>query len=522
MAPEEKRIFVYDTTLRDGEQSPGASMNFEKKFRMARQLKKLGVDVIEAGFPVSSKGEFLAVKRIAEEVREVEIAAIARAITPDIDRAWDAIRHAEKPRLHVFISSSDIHLKYQLKKSRNEVLQEACKAVKHASTYTSNVEFTAMDATRAQRDFLCELLGAAIDSGARTVNIADTVGYAVPEEFGALVAYLIGHVRNIDGVPLSVHCHDDLGLAVANTLAAVRNGARQVKCTVNGIGERAGNAALEEVVMAIETRKDFFAASTRVRTEHIYETSQLLTQITGLAVQSNKAIVGANAFAHESGIHQDGLLKDKRTYEIITPQSVGAPETRFVLGKHSGRHAIEEHLKTLSHDFTTRNVDNIYCQFKTLTDSTDDICDADLETLFFDEVLGLHDVYEFIELKVLKRNMASPSATVKMRINGDVLEETSLGAGAIDAVFSAVRKAAGTDHSLVEYAGKTVSSGDDTMEEATVRLQRNGHTVVGHGTHTDMLTASAIAYMQALNLLERIKNDAEKVSFTKSRVALCA
>lgn len=522
MASEEKRIFVYDTTLRDGEQSPGASMNSDKKLRMARQLKKLGVDIIEAGFPVSSQGEFDAVRRVAGEVRGVEIAAIARAIKADIDRAWEAIEHAEKPRLHVFISSSDIHLKYQLKKSRDEVLRAACKAVKYASAYTSNVEFTAMDSTRAERDFLCELLGAAIDSGAQTVNIADTVGYAVPEEFGALVAYLVGHVRNIDGVPLSVHCHDDLGLAVANTLTAVKNGARQVKCTINGIGERAGNAALEEVVMAIETRKAFFAAATGIRTEHIYETSQLLTHITGINVQPNKAIVGANAFAHESGIHQDGLLKQKSTYEIIKPQSVGAPAVRFVLGKHSGRHAIEERLKNLSHDLTTENIDNIYHQFKTFADSADDICDADLESVFFDEVLGLRDVYEFIELRVLKRNMASPKATVKIRVSGDVFEETSAGAGAIDAVFSALMKAAKTDHSLVEYTCKTIPKGDGFMEEATVRLQRNGHTVVGRCTHYDMLTASAIAYTKALNLLERVTGYIKEEVLRKREVLICA
>ena len=378
-----------------------------------------------------------------------------------------------------------------------------------------------MDATRAERTFLCELLGAAIDSGAQTVNIADTVGYAVPEEFGALVAYLIGHVRNIDGIPLSVHCHDDLGLAVANTLAAVRNGARQVKCTVNGIGERAGNAALEEVVMAIETRKAFFAATTGIRTEHIYETSQLLTRITGIAVQPNKAIVGANAFAHESGIHQDGLLKEKSTYEIIEPRSVGMPETRFVLGKHSGRHAIEEHLKKFSHNLTAKNIDNIYRRFKALSDSVDKISDADLESVFFDELSGLHDVYEFIDLRVLKRNTTSPRATVMMKVKGDAFEETSQGAGAIDAVFGAVRKAARIDHSVVRYMCKTISKGDDTMEEAKVRLRYNGHTVVGCGIHADTFTASAIAYTKALNLLERIKGDREEEIQRKGGVPLC-
>jgi 2-isopropylmalate synthase len=522
MASGEKRIFVYDTTLRDGEQSPGASMNSDKKLRMARQLKKLGVDIIEAGFPVSSQGEFEAVREIAREVRGVEIAAIARATAPDIDCAWRAIKDAEKPRLHIFISSSDIHLQYQLKKSRDEVLRQTCDAVTYALAHTANVEFTAMDASRTQRDFLCELLGAAIHSGARTVNIADTVGYAVPEEFGALVGHLMDHVRNIDEVVLSVHCHDDLGLAVANTLAAVRNGARQVKCTVNGIGERAGNAALEEVVMAIETRKAFYGAITGVRTEHIYETSQLLTKITGISVQPNKAIVGANAFAHESGIHQDGLLKEKSTYEIIRPQSVGAPETRFVLGKHSGRHAIEARLKNLRHDFTADDVDNVFRQFKELSDSVNDICDADLESIFIDEVLDINNVYEFIDLRVSKSNMVSPKATVKMKIDGKIAEETSSGAGAIDAVFAAVRKIAKIDHSLVEYTNRVVPTGGSATEEATIRLRYEGCTITGRGTHVDTLTASAIAYTKALNVLEYVKGDMRKEIDGRDEISICA
>lgn len=383
MASEERRIFVYDTTLRDGEQSPGASMNPDEKLRMARQLERLGVDVIEAGFPASSEGDFQSVRKIAAEIKGVQIAAIARAKPGDIDRAWEAIQGAALPRLHVILSSSDIHLKYQLKKTRNEALQQARTAVKRARAYTNNVEFTAMDATRADRAFLREMLSAAISSGATTVNIADTVGYAVPGEFGALAAYLLENVRGMAGVVLSVHCHDDLGLAVANTLSAVEHGVNQVKCTVNGIGERAGNAALEEVVMALETRKDFYKARTGIRTEQIYETSQLLTEITGLAVQSNKAVVGANAFAHESGIHQDGLIKEKSTYEIMTPQSVGAPATHFVLGKHSGRHALEEHLKKMGYVLTYDEVDSIFAQFKKWADKVKHVSEKDLETILY-------------------------------------------------------------------------------------------------------------------------------------------
>jgi 2-isopropylmalate synthase len=381
MASDQNRIIVYDTTLRDGEQSPGASMNIAEKLRMALQLERLGVDVIEAGFPASSEGDFESVRTIAEQIKGVQIAAIARAKPGDIDRAWQAIQGAAFPRLHVFLSSSDIHLKYQLKKTRDEVLHQTHIAVERARAYTSDVEFTTMDATRADREFLCSMLAVAISSGATTVNIADTVGYAVPGEFGALVHYLLENVEGIDGIPLSVHCHDDLGLAVANTLSAVENGARQVKCTVNGIGERAGNAALEEVVMALETRRDFYKARTGIRTEEIYRTSQLLTEITGLSVQSNKAVVGANAFAHESGIHQDGLLKERSTYEIMAPESVGAPETQFVLGKHSGRHAVEEYLKKMGYAPKNGELDRIFAQFKERADRIKRVSEKDLETI---------------------------------------------------------------------------------------------------------------------------------------------
>jgi 2-isopropylmalate synthase len=378
---QKRRIFIFDTTLRDGEQSPGASMNADEKLRMARQLESLGVDVIEAGFPASYEGDFQSVRTIAAEIRGVQIAAIARAKPGDIDRAWEAIQGAANPRLHVFLSSSDIHLKHQLKKTRDEVLHQARTAVKRARAYINNVEFTAMDATRADLEFLCSMLAGAISSGATTVNIADTVGYAVPGEFGALAAYLLENVNGMADVVFSVHCHDDLGLAVANTLAAIEYGAQQVKCTVNGIGERAGNAALEEVVAALKTRNDFYKVRTGIRTEQLYETSQLLTEITGLAVQSNKAVVGANAFAHEAGIHQDGLIKEKSTYEIMTPESVGAPETRVVLGRHSGRHALEERLKKMGYVLSNDEVDNVFAQFKAWADRDKRVSEKDLETI---------------------------------------------------------------------------------------------------------------------------------------------
>ena len=399
MAADEQRICVFDTTLRDGEQSPGASMTPAEKLLIARQLEKLGVDVIEAGFPVASDGDFKSVRLIAEEIRGTEIAAIARAIAPDIDRAWAALKKAARPRIHLFISSSDIHLKHQLKKSRVEVLAQAYAAVVRACTYTDNVEFSAMDATRTDREFLRDILEAALAAGATTINVADTVGYAVPDEFGALIAYLMKNVSGMDQAVLSVHCHDDLGLATANSLAALRNGARQVKCTINGIGERAGNAALEEVVMALQTRKDFFGLRTGIRTEHIYETSCLVSRITGIPVQPNKAVVGANAFAHESGIHQDGLIKEKTTYEIMTPQSVGIPASRLTLGKHSGRHAINERLKKLGYALTAQELDRITLLFKARADRKKCISEDDLMAILGEEALRVKEIRTFVDVK---------------------------------------------------------------------------------------------------------------------------
>lgn len=383
----DKRIFVFDTTLRDGEQSPGAAMTPEEKFRMARQLEKLGVDIIEAGFPAASDGEFRAVHRIAKEIRTVQIAAITRAKIADIDRTWEAIKDGADPRIHIILSSSDIHLKYQLKKNRRQIITEACEAVAHARRYTDNVEFSPMDATRADKRFLCRLLEWVIASGAKTVNIADTVGYTVPTEFAALIDYIFSHVENLGDHILSVHCHNDLGLATANTLAAVERGVRQVKCTMNGIGERAGNAALEEVVMALQTRHDHFALYTGIRTEAIYETSRLLTEITGLPVQVHKAIVGANAFAHEAGIHQDGLIKDTRTYEIMSPQSVGAPESRMVLGKHSGRHAVRQYLEKHGWLLTIGEMEWVFKRFKILADSRKHVSASDLEAIVAEGML---------------------------------------------------------------------------------------------------------------------------------------
>jgi 2-isopropylmalate synthase len=392
-------------------------MNPDEKMRIARQLEAMGVDIIEAGFPVASEGDFASVQQIAREIRGTQIAGLARANIEDIDRAWEAIADAAHPRIHTFISSSDIHLKYQLKKTREEVMADACKAVAHACKYTKNVEFSAMDATRTDRDYLCRMVEAVIEEGATTVNIPDTVGYTIPEEYGHLIAYLFEKVKNIHQAIISVHCHNDLGLAVANSLAAVLNGARQVECTINGIGERAGNTAMEEIVMAIETRRDLFGVHTGIKTEKIYHTSKLLTQITGIPVQPNKAIVGANAFAHESGIHQDGLIKEKSTYEIMRPESVGISETQIVLGKHSGRHAVSEHLKKMGYKHSQEDLNKVFVRFKELADIKKDIFDEDLEAILYEEVFRVKDKYKLVYLTVVSVNVAIPTATMQLQVD---------------------------------------------------------------------------------------------------------
>lgn len=507
----ESRVFIFDTTLRDGEQSPGASMNPEEKLRVARQLEKMGVDIIEAGFPVASEGDFASVRQIAREIRGCEIAALARANTADIDRAWEAVAEAASPRIHTFISSSDIHLQYQLHKSREQVLREAVAAVAHARNYTQNVEFSPMDATRSDRDYLCAMVEAVIAAGAATVNIPDTVGYAVPDEFGDLIATLFRRVKNIRRAVISVHCHNDLGLATANALAALRNGARQVECTINGIGERAGNSAMEEVVMAIKTRKDLFNLWTGIRTEYIHQTSRLLTQITGIHVQPNKAIVGANAFAHESGIHQDGLIKEKITYEIMTPQSVGISDTHIVLGKHSGSHAVADRLRTLGHALKEEEMQRVFVRFKELADVKKEVFDEDLESIVYEEASRSEEKYRFVYLNVVSGSQAVPTATMQMEVDGKMVQEAGFGVGPVDAIFTAIRKITKTDYPLLKYAVNAVTGGTDAQGEATVQLKFNGRSTVGRGAHPDVLVASAKAYINALNRLEWLRKDIRKV-----------
>ncbi len=500
-----EQIRIFDTTLRDGEQSPGFSMNINEKVRMARQLEMLGVDAIEAGFPVASQGDFEAVRLIAMAVNEVQVAGLARANEHDIDRAWEAIREARRPRIHTFISTSDIHLTHQLRKSREEVLGMTSAAVKRAKSYTENVEFSAMDATRSDRDYLCRVIEAAIDAGATTVNIPDTVGYAIPTEFGGLIRYLREHVPNINKAVISVHCHNDLGLATANAIAAVLNGARQIECTINGIGERAGNTSLEEVVMILYTRKEHIRFTTGIKTAEIYNTSRLLTRITGVAVQPNKAIVGANAFAHESGIHTDGLLKDKITYEIMTPESVGVTKSNLVLGKHSGRHAMKDELHKRGYDLSDEMVNKIFERFKELADQKKDLYDEDLETIVAEIVLRAPEKYKLINLNVISGSFAIPTATVQMEVDGELIKDVGMGDGPVDAAFKTIAKITRTKSTLLKYNVDAITGGTDAQGVVTVRLEEDGREIVGRGAHNDIIMASVLAYLNALNRLEHIK-----------------
>ncbi|MBW2183050.1 MAG: 2-isopropylmalate synthase [Deltaproteobacteria bacterium] len=502
-----EKVVFFDTTLRDGEQSTGFSMNIPEKLRMAKQLEKLGVDIIEAGFPIASQGDFEAVKLIAESIKKSQVAGLARANNKDIERAWEAVQNAEHPRIHTFISTSDIHLTHQLRKSREEVLDMAISAVKKAKSYTENVEFSAMDATRSDRDYLCQVIKAAIDAGATTVNIPDTVGYTIPSEFGDMIKYIIKNVSNIDKAVISVHCHNDLGLATANSLSAVLNGARQVECTINGIGERAGNTSLEEVVMILYTRKDYAHLETNIISEEIYSTSRLLTSITGVGVQPNKAIVGANAFAHESGIHTDGLLKDKITYEIMTPESVGVKKSIIVLGKHSGRHALRDELKNRGYELSDADVNKVFNRFKELADKKKQLFDEDLETIVAEIVLRAPDKYKLINMNVVSGSFAIPTATVQMEVDGEQIKDVGIGDGPVDAAFKTIAKITKTKSKLLKYGVDSITGGTDAQGVVTVRLEGNGNEIVGRGAHTDIIMASALAYINALNRLEYLKKN---------------
>ena len=497
-----RNIKIFDTTLRDGEQSPGASMNVEEKLQVARQLARLGVDVIEAGFAISSEGDFEAIRTIAAEVEGPIITSLARAREADIKRAWQAVREAPRGRIHTFHSTSDIHLKYQHKgMSRQEALKRSVEMVKLARSLVEDVEFSPMDATRTEPSYLAEVVEAVIEAGAGTVNIPDTVGYSIPEEFGGIIKYLMDNVCNIGKTVISVHCHNDLGLAVANSLAAIRAGAGQVECTINGIGERAGNCSLEEVVMALRTRRDFFDADTAVRSEEIMRSSRLITKITGLYVQPNKAIVGANAFAHESGIHQDGLLKAKATYEIMRPESVGLTSTKLVLGKHSGRHAFKSRLKKLGHELSDEELESAFKKFKRLADQKKEIYDEDMEVLVSEELAGAPELYALAGLKISSGTDDTPTATLRLRTGEKTDEHTSTGDGPVDATYKAIAALTKTKSTLQRFEVKSITGGMDAIGEVFVGLEEGGVTVRGHGADTDIIVAAAKAYINALNKL---------------------
>jgi 2-isopropylmalate synthase len=495
-------IKIFDTTLRDGEQSPGATMNVAEKVRIAEQLEKLNVDIIEAGFPISSEGDFEAVRAIARTIKRSTVAALARANPKDIDRAWEAVKGAKSPCLHTFISTSNIHLKHQLKKSKEEVIRIATQSVARARRHAPDVEFSAMDATRSDVEFLIAIFEAAIRAGATTINIPDTVGYAIPSEFGELIRTVRQKVRGIEKITISVHCHNDLGLAVANSVAAIQNGARQVECTINGIGERAGNTSLEEVVMALRTRNDLLRFQTRLNPKNLFTTSRLVSKITGMVVQPNKAIVGANAFAHQSGIHQDGVLKEKLTYEIMTPESVGITKSSIVLGKLSGRHAFRDRLKDLGYRLSDSDLERAFDRFKQLADKKRDIFDEDIESIVVEEILRMPRRFKLVYINVVAGNVTVPTATVQMEVDGKLLQEAGFGDGPVDATFKTIKKITRTKSKLLQFAINAITSGTEAQGEVTVKLEEKGNTVIGQGADTDVIVASAKAYINALNKIE--------------------
>ncbi|OQK15101.1 2-isopropylmalate synthase [Methyloprofundus sedimenti] len=498
------KLIIFDTTLRDGEQSPGASMTRDEKVRIARALERLKVDVIEAGFPAASDGDFAAVKAVAGAIKDSTVCGLARALDKDIDRAGEALKQAQSSRIHTFIATSPIHMQMKLKMSPEQVIEYAVKAVKRARLYTDNVEFSPEDAGRSEEDFLCRILEAVIDAGATTLNIPDTVGYSIPAEFGAMIANLRRRIPNADKAIFSVHCHNDLGLAVANSLSAVMNGARQVECTINGLGERAGNAALEEVVMAIKTRHDVFSCDTRLDTREIVACSKLVSSITGFPVQPNKAIVGANAFAHESGIHQDGVLKNRETYEIMRAEDVGWSANRMVLGKHSGRNAFKNRMTELGFEFQSESeLNDAFYRFKQLADKKHEIFDEDLQALITAvNTDSEEEHYKLIALKVCSETGETPNANVTVKIGKQEFSAESEGSGAVDASLKAIDSIVNSDASLELYSVNSITNGTDAQGEVTVRLEKGGRVVNGLGADTDIVIASAKAYINALNKLE--------------------
>jgi len=496
----DEKVTIFDTTLRDGEQAPGCSMTVREKIEIARQLQSLGVDCIEAGFPISSPGDYNAVKQVAKEIKKSTICGLSRSMKKDIDTACSAIRPAKRRRVHVFLATSGIHMKYKLKKAESEILRIAEWAVKYARKKVGEVEFSPEDASRTDAEFLYRVVETVIAAGAKIVNIPDTVGYATPYEFGSLIKAIRNNVLNIDKSVISIHCHNDLGLGVANSLAAIQNGARQVECTINGLGERAGNASLEEIVMAIKTRKDTFQGlTTSINTKEIFKTSRLVSKLTGVPVQPNKAIVGANAFSHEAGIHQDGILKKRSTYEIMKPEDIGIKGTKLVLGKHSGRHAFSNRLERLGYKLKDKDLNMAFERFKVLADKKKQVFDEDIITIIEDDITEIPEVYKLEYIHITSGTNTVPSATVKVKHNRRITAATSSGDGPVDACYKAIDKITKLKGRLLDYAIKSVTGGKDAMGEVSIFAQFGKETISGRGASTDVIEASAKAYLNAIN-----------------------
>ena len=512
-----RRIIIFDTTLRDGEQCPGASLTPQQKLEIAKQLARLGVDVIEGGFPIASSGDAQAVKAIAQTVKGPIIAALARSLPADIDAAAAALAPAKKKRIHVFLATSPIHRKYKLRKAQQEILRQAVWAVKYAKKYSHDVEFSPEDASRTEPEFLYQVTEEVIKAGATTVNIPDTVGFAIPDEFGELIKGIMENVVNVDDARISVHCHDDLGLSVPNSLAAIKNGAGQIECTINGIGERAGNASLEEIIMSLKIRKDFYDAVTGVDTTQIAPTSRLVSSLTGIVVQPNKAIVGANAFRHESGIHQDGILKHRATYEIMRPQDVGLGGSQLVLGKLSGRHAFAKRLATLGFRLSKTDLDRAFERFKNLADKKKEVFDSDLVAIVEDALPAVQEVYKLTYVHTTSGSETVPTATIRLSKEGKTLQDAACGDGPVDACYKTIDRMTGVSPELVDYSLHSVTKGKDALGEVTVKLRHHGVEVVGRGTSTDVIEASAKAYLHAIN---KIASSSTRRSYLKRRQAL--
>lgn len=493
------KVLIFDTTLRDGEQAPGASMNKSEKLEIAYALERLGVDIIEAGFPVSSPGDFDSVKTVAKHIKNSVVCGLARCVAKDIDAAYESLKIAKQARIHVFLATSKIHLEHKFKKSKEEILQMAVDAVRYAKKRMSNIEFSPEDASRSEKDFLYRVIEAVIKEGATTVNIPDTVGYSTPAEYGQLIADIKNNVPNINKAVISVHCHDDLGLAVANSLSAIRSGARQAECTINGIGERAGNASMEEIVMALKTRADFYGCTTGINSKEICKVSRLVSKLTGFVVPPNKAIVGANAFRHESGIHQDGILKERSTYEIMRPEDVGFVGTGVVLGKHSGRHAFKVRLKSLNIELGESELDKAFERFKKVADKKKSVFDEDLVAIVEDEFKTVKNTWELVDLVTTSGASITPKVEVSLRSKGKTYQKTSTGDGPVDACYKAIDALTKMKGQLLDYSIQSVSQGKDALGEVTVKVNIGGKKVISHGTSTDIIVASAKAYINAIN-----------------------